>query len=148
MDAAREIENLIYSYAANLDSGNLEEVANLLRHAELSNSAVNTILVGYDAILDTYKSMTRIYSDTGTPKTRHLTTNVIINVDDDCATAHSYFTVIQATDQLPMQAIIAGHYQDSFVFAEARWRFSARHIVIELTGDLSAHLLAPVPDIR
>ena len=43
--------------------------------------------------------------DDGTPKTKHVTTNAIIEVDDDAGTATSRanYAVTQATDELPLQ---------------------------------------------
>ena len=59
-----------------------------------------------------YEMATRLYED-GTPKTKHLTSNVQIYVDDAAGTAHgsAYYCVTQATPELPLQVIITGHYQ-------------------------------------
>ena len=86
-------------------------------------------------------SSTYCTSVTGTPKTKHLTTNVIIEVDGNQAGARSYFTVIQATDALPLQPIIAGRYHDTFARKNERWQFGAREIFVDHIGDCSAHLL-------
>jgi 3-phenylpropionate/cinnamic acid dioxygenase small subunit len=88
-----------------------------------------------------YTATTRRYDD-GTPKTKHVTTNVAILVDGDQASAKSYYTVLQAVPgALALQPIIAGRYRDRFERVEGAWRFSARHVVVDLMGDLSAHLL-------
>ena len=71
-------------------------------------------------------------------------TNVIVAVDElnDTATSRSYFTVLQAVaGTLGLQVIIAGRYEDRFELAESSWRFTSRHVMVDLVGDLSAHLL-------
>jgi hypothetical protein len=89
-----------------------------------------------------YERATRLYED-GTPRTRHVTTNVTVEVDDDAgiASARSYYTVFQQTDALPLQSIIAGHYHDTFHRVDGRWAFDTREMFVDLTGDLSHHLL-------
>jgi hypothetical protein len=48
--------------------------------------------------------------------------------------------VTQATDELPLQLIITGHYQDTFHRIDGRWWFDTRVMFIDQTGDLSHHL--------
>jgi hypothetical protein len=50
-----------------------------------------------------------VYAD-GTPRTRHVTTNIAIDADEEAGTAvsRSYFTVLQALPGLPLQPIAAG----------------------------------------
>jgi len=68
---------------------------------------------------------------------------VIVDVDDDAgtATARSSYTVVQQTDALPLQPIIVGRYRDTFHRVEERWCFDTREMLVDLTGDLSHHLL-------
>lgn len=89
-----------------------------------------------------YDAATRIYDD-GTPRTRHVTTNVAVEVDDAAgtATAHAYYTVFQQTDELALQPIIAGRYHDTFHRVAGQWCFDTREMFVDLTGDLSHHLL-------
>ncbi len=146
MDDSRLIENLIYRYAELIDAGDFEGVAELFRHAEiLAPGSSDVAVAGYDAVLQMYRGSARIYEDCGTPKTRHLTTNVMVEVEVDSASARSYFTVIQATDALPLQPIIAGRYHDEFVRSDAGWCFSRRSMLVDLLGDCSAHLLIDPP---
>ncbi len=139
MNDSREIENLIYTYAERIDAGDLSGVAGLFRYAEMITPAVSA--QGYDEILKIYKNATRIYSDTGTPKTRHLTSNVIININGSSAETRSCYTVFQATDDLPLQAIVGGRYMDMFLQTNGAWVFKRREITVDLLGDCSAHLL-------
>ena len=83
----------------------------------------------------------------GTRRTKHVVTNPTI-VGDEPAVARpcrSYYTVLQATDSLPLQVIAAGRYHDNFERADGKWRFSYRdYTLFDLAGDLSDHLLIAV----
>lgn len=140
-DNAREIENLVYAYAERIDAGDLAGVAELFRNGRLQ-PAPGFVLEGAEAVLGLYTGATRLYDD-GTPRTRHVTTNVIVEVDDDAGTGHarSYYSVLQQTDELPLQTIIAGHYRDTFHRIDDRWWFDTREMFVDLTGDLTHHLL-------
>ena len=143
MEDSRQIENLIYCYAERIDCGDLEGVAELFRNAEIVSTAHNVRRAGFDEVLQMYRLSCRLYESTGTPMTKHLTTNVIIEVDENGmeAIARSYYTVIQATDSLPLQPIISGRYKDSFRKVDTQWRFASREMLVDLIGDCSAHLL-------
>jgi hypothetical protein len=136
------IQNLIYRYCDRLDCGDLPGMAQLFAHAKLVAPAQPQPLEGVEAIAAMYASFTRLYPDTGTPKTRHVTSNVIIEPDGvDGARAQSYILVFQATPALPLQPIIGGRYFDRFARVNGSWRFSERRMDIDLLGNLSAHLL-------
>ena len=144
-DSAREIENLLYTYAERIDAGDLDGVAELFRHGWIhgvEGGGPETVFEGVEAVRGLYEFSTRLYEDTGTPKTKHLTTNARIEVDDAAgtATAQTNYVVFQATDELPLQPIIAGHYKDTFHRVDGAWAFETRTMFIELTGDLSHHL--------
>ncbi len=55
-------------------------------------------------------------------------------------TARSYYTVLQQTDALALQPIIAGRYHDTFHRVQGEWCFETREMFVDLTGDLSHHL--------
>jgi 3-phenylpropionate/cinnamic acid dioxygenase small subunit len=144
-DSAREIENLLYTYAERIDAGDLDGVAELFRHGRIhgvEGGGPETVFEGVEAVRGLYEMSTRLYPDTGTPKTKHLTTNARIEVDDTDATAQAQtnFTVFQATAELPLQAIIRGHYKDTFHRVDGAWCFDDRTMCIVLAGDLSHHL--------
>ena len=77
----------------------------------------------------------------GSPKTRHLVLNAIVEVDGDVATARSTFCVVQATDAVPFQPIVAGRYYDRFARDADGWFFTERKADVEMVGDVSDHLL-------
>jgi 3-phenylpropionate/cinnamic acid dioxygenase small subunit len=136
------IQNLIYRYCDHIDRGDFEGLAQLFEHAALYVPALPAPLRGVQAIAALYAQFTRVYPDTGTPKTRHVTSNVIIEPDGpEAARAQSYILVHQATDALPLQPIIGGRYHDRFARVGGAWRFSERRMEIDLFGNLSAHLI-------
>jgi hypothetical protein len=101
---------------------------------------------GPDAIEKMF-SDTLITYDDGTPRTKHVTTNIAIELDEEAGTAVSraYFTVLQALPGLPLQPIVSGRYHDRFERSADRWRFAERQVRIDLTGDVSRHLRHPRP---
>jgi SnoaL-like domain len=144
-DTAREIENLIHTYAERIDAGDLEGVADLFRHGRIlasPDARAERAIVGREAVLALYRASTRIYPD-GSPHTKHVTTNSIIEVAEGGATAsaRSYYTVFQRLDDFPLQPIIAGRYRDTFQLLDGRWWFDTRVLIVDLVGDLSRHLL-------
>jgi len=140
-DSARQIENLVYTYAERIDAGDLAGVAELFRHGRIE-AAPGVIVEGAEKVRRLYEGSTRLYED-GTPRSRHVTTNVIIEVDDAAGTAaaRASYVVFQQTDELPLQPIIAGRYRDTFHRVDGEWCFDTRQMVVDLTGDLSRHLL-------
>ncbi len=143
MDAERAITNLIFAYAERIDAGDYEGVADLFEAGRITAEGTDTVRSGRDEVLAMYRQTTRIYEDTGTPKTKHVTTNLIIDVDDESGTARarSYFTVLQAAPGVDLQPVIAGRYHDRFERAQGSWCFAERRIICDLFGDLSHHLL-------
>ena len=135
----RAIESLIFEYARKIDTGDFAGVADMFRRGKIC-SAFGDPTIGYDAVLALYNSSTRLYED-GTPRTRHITTNLTISVDGPRARAQSYFTVMQSLPGFPLQAIISGSYDDEFERIENQWQFSCRTMYPALLGDLSRHLL-------
>jgi ketosteroid isomerase-like protein len=136
------VANLVFAYAERIDAGDFEGVAELFRHGEITVSGNDVRRAGIDQVRGMYEGWTRRYAD-GTPRTKHVTTNLIIEVDEDRATAtcRSYFSVLQQTDDFRLQPIIAGRYHDRFERSDGQWRFAQRHIITDLVGDLSRHLL-------
>ena len=145
-DPAREIENLLYTYAERMDAGDLEGVADLFSHGRIAaapEAPPDQTFEGRERVLGLYRGSARIYDDDGTPHTKHVTTNAIIEVDNgaDSASARSYYTVFQRVGDMPLQPIIAGRYHDTFRRIDGRWWFDTRIILVDLVGDLSRHLL-------
>lgn len=141
LDDARQIENLVYEYAERIDAGDFAGVAQLFAHGRIE-AAPGVVIEGEDEVRRFYENATRIHDD-GTPRTRHVTTNVIVETDDAAglARARSSFTVLQQTDELALQPIIVGRYRDTFHRVDGAWSFDTRTMFVDLTGDLDHHLL-------
>jgi len=138
--ARTAIAALIFGYAESIDAGDLDAVAALFAEATYG-SAQGGSYRGRDAVLAVLRQRVILYGD-GTPRTKHVTTNLVIEVDDSltAAAARSYFTVYQEAAGAPLQAIVAGRYHDRFVRGRTGWRFADRLIFMDLVGDLSRHL--------
>ncbi len=138
-DDVEVIRALIHEYAERLDDGDLDGVAALFADATWGSPGRGAPLRGADQVRHAYDGV--ILYD-GKPSTKHVITNVTIEVGGDgtTATARSYFTVLQARPDLPLQPIIAGRYHDRFEHVDDCWRFADRQILPELIGDLSRHM--------
>jgi len=135
----REIENLIGRYAELVDDGDFAGVGELF--ADGTFHGRDAAFTGSDEVTAMLHDQIRLYPN-GTPLTRHLTTNLIVEADEEAgtATSRSSVTIFQATPELPLQPIAAGRYADQFRRADGVWRFSSRRVTFQLTGDLSHHL--------
>lgn len=143
-DSARLIENLIYTYAERMDAGDLDGVAGLFargRICGIENGPPESVFTGADEVRKMYEMAVRIHDD-GTPKTKHLTSNVQILVDETAGVAESrsYYSVTQATADLPLQVIVTGRYHDTFHRIDGVWWFDTRIMFIDQVGDTSQHL--------
>ena len=135
----RVIENLLATYAELVDDGDFAGLGALLADATFTGSGAP--VSGPDAIEKMFTDMLIVYAD-GTPRTRHVTTNVAIEVDEEAGTAVSraYFTVLQAVPGLALQPIVSGRYRDRFERSDGQWRFAERRVLVDLVGDVSRHL--------
>jgi len=139
MSSHQEITHLINRYGFAIDTGDLDGFANLFEYGEWGLEGV-ALLVG-SAKLRKAISNVIIYED-GTPRTRHLTTNIDLEIDEaaDTAKGQCYVTVYQQTDDFPLQVIFSGHYFDRFERVDKTWRFKRRIVKHQLVGDMSVHL--------
>ena len=140
--AATAIANLVATYAERVDLGDFTGVGELFRAATYRAMVGDevTTMEGAESVAAAMAGMVITYD--GVPRTKHVTTNLIIEVDEQAGTAtcRSYFTVFQAVGDLPLQPIIAGRYHDRFALSGAAWRFTDRLIYSDLIGDLRQHL--------
>ena len=139
------ISNLIYKYARLIDLGDFDGIGALFKQGKIvfKDSGQITEISGSKAIKELYEKTTRLY-DGGTPRTHHATTNITLDIDSNFAYTFSYFTVFQQLENLPLQPIIAGSYEDTFRFEDDEWHFQIREIKVSLVGDISQHLLIPL----
>jgi len=136
MSAESEIHGLINQYCYCIDGGDFEAFGRLFENAQWIAEGKKS---GPDSMANII-----LYSG-GTPRTKHTTTNVSLEIDEanGAAKGHCYVTVFQQTDEFPLQPIFAGDYYDEFECVDGVWRFSKREIRNSLIGDMSAHLKNP-----
>ena len=140
------IQNLLNRYSDAVDRGDFDAVGAMFRDADVyfPGAAEPSVKAGTGDLGPQLHKWTRVYPETGNPRTRHLCTNLIIDFDDAThARCQSYFVVFQAAESLPLQPIITGSYLDRLEKAVGAWHFTERRELVGQTGDLSAHLLQP-----
>jgi 3-phenylpropionate/cinnamic acid dioxygenase small subunit len=139
-----EIEALVYEYARRIDDGDFAGVGALFAEGSVCGPDGTPLATGAEAVEALYTATTRRYED-GTPRSHHVTSNLAVDIDLSTATAQSYFTVFQATEELALQPIVAGRYDDTFARTGGGWRFDRRVMHLRLVGDVSRHLLIDLP---
>ncbi len=137
------INALLMAYAEHLDAGRFDDVAAMFEHSAYRiEHADGPHVSSYQgaAQVRAFCEQTRLYPD-GTPRTKHVITNVIIELDGDRARSRCYSTVFQQTDVLPLQPIASGRYIDQFERVGREWRFADRLVTGFLLGDRSQHVV-------
>jgi 3-phenylpropionate/cinnamic acid dioxygenase small subunit len=131
----------MYRYAELMDAADFDALAELFAHAQLTNEGVDGAVTGGDAIAALYRRTNRVHDD-GTLRTRHLTANIAVDIDEQANTAivRSAFVVFQQTPKLALQPIVTGRYRDRFDRVDGEWRFAQRHIIVDHVGDVREHL--------
>lgn len=143
-----QIENLLHSYARGVDTGNLTSIAELFRHGSICGADGDPLAAGYDAVLAMYTSVVKIYPDCGTPKTQHVVSNLILDLEsEDAANSTANYTVLQQLPGGNIECIIAGEYFSRFLKQDGQWQFHEHHMRNRITGDLSHHLLIEIDEI-
>jgi 3-phenylpropionate/cinnamic acid dioxygenase small subunit len=147
-----EITDLLYRYAELIDDGDFDGVGELLARASFGGPDTPRVS-GAAPIAGLFAATTRRFpvqgrgrhrADLGTPRTRHLVLNPIVEIDGDTASARSTFCVVQATDRVPLQPIVVGRYYDRFARDPQGWYFTERIADVEMMGETSDHLLIEV----
>lgn len=139
MGDVAEITALVNRYAELLDGGDIDGVVELFADADWRSHGTGEVRRGREQIKSVYD---RVILYDGTPKTRHLMTNLTIDVVDGAseATGRCCFTVLQGIDAgAPIQTILAGRYHDKYRRGRDGWQFAERLFIIDLLGDQSRH---------
>jgi hypothetical protein len=133
---------LLARYAELIDAGDFDGVGRLFARGRIVDDRGRDLASGQESVAQLYRSTTRRFED-GTPKTKHLTTNVIEHLDEQGTRAEvrSYFVVFQKVGDGPLQPIAAGRYHDQLVRSSEGWHFDERRMIPEMFGDVSNHLL-------
>ncbi|MEO6886859.1 MAG: nuclear transport factor 2 family protein [Jatrophihabitantaceae bacterium] len=141
-DAHEAIRNLLGTYCRLMDAADWTGLGALFADAELVGQDGAAFAVGAAAVQMRYERGTQLYG--GSPRTRHITANSVIDVDGGTATVRSSYVVFQAVDGFALQPIITGRYCDRFARDERGWRFARRQFFADHLGDLSHHLTYPI----
>jgi 3-phenylpropionate/cinnamic acid dioxygenase small subunit len=136
-DDRHEIENLLARYCELFDSGDMDGYVALFTDAHIANHFAES--TGPEELRAFFERNGLFYD--GVPQTRHVITNLHVEVADDghSAKARSYVTVFQALSDFPLQPVFIGQYQDELLKTDGQWRFSSRVCEPYLAGDLSRH---------
>jgi len=142
MNSRNEILSLLNNYCYCVDTGDLDGFIKLYENGEWSVDG-SPVSRGGKEIYDNVISNIIIYDD-GTPKTKHMTANIELTIDEanGVANCQRYITVMQQTEAFPLQAIFSGHYFDEFVNENGEWRYATTVIRHPLVGDMSQHMKA------
>lgn len=143
-DAAIAIPALLCRYADLFDAGDFVGAAALFDGGCVVVGGRE--LRGVAVIRKLWDDFVHIHAD-GTPRTRHLISNVAIELDADGkgATCASQWTVLQAIGADAPKIVGSGRYHDRFVRDGDVWRFARREYgPVDFWGDTSGHLkMAP-----
>jgi hypothetical protein len=138
-----EIRRVVLAYPAMIDRGDIEGVANLfegIKMCSMDASEEDVPTLSADDVRGMYAGVI-LYED-GLPHTKHVITNIDIRFSEDGRTAisRSHYSVLQGLPDFPLQMIITGRYEDTFVFNGEAWKLRVRREAADIVGDLSRHV--------
>jgi hypothetical protein len=132
-----EIEALVYGYAERIDAGDMDGVVDLFARATWRSTLTGQVLRERAEVKAVYD---RIALYDGSPRTKHLITNLVVDIDGASATGRCSFSVLQGVvPGEPLEVVVAGRYFDRFERGPDGWRFADRLFVLDLGGDQSQH---------
>ncbi|MGY1774152.1 nuclear transport factor 2 family protein [Blastococcus sp. SYSU D00813] len=134
MSARGEIENVLNRYSIAYDQNDMTEMADTF-----ADSAVLTMRIGGGDLIGPFEgkeAVMKLMTDSlasQTDQRRHVTTNMAIRKEtDDAATVDSYLTLI-SVENGKATLLSTALYQDELVKeADGAWRFTKRHIELDL----------------
>lgn len=140
-ESHHEITTLMFRYTECIDAADFDGIAELFAAGRITTRGIPGAVEGADAVRALYAGSNKVHPD-GTLRTRHLCANAIVDIDEDAgtATARSSFLVLQATEELPLQPIVAGRYRDAFARVGGAWVWREREMAVEQVGDTHEHL--------
>ena len=131
------IRRLMFRYAELQDAADFDAVAELFSHGIFQRGDGKSFR---GPEVSAHRKTSNILHD-GSLATKHVTTNISIDVDEEnnSAAAESYYTVFQGTDTLLLEPIVSGRYHDHFERVEGEWRFLYRRSHVDLVGRIETH---------
>ena len=143
MSVHEDVRNLLGTYCEVMDAGDWAGLGALFAEGRLTDGDGRVVAEGAEAVARLYAGLVVLHD--GSPRTRHLTTNPVIEVgeDGDTATCRSSFAVLQQVGDGPLVPVAAGRYRDRFVRRHGAWCFAERAFHLDQVGDTSQHLAGP-----
>jgi 3-phenylpropionate/cinnamic acid dioxygenase small subunit len=151
--ARHAIEDALFRYAEAIDTGDIETVGTIFTQGAVVMPNGDKV-EGYQPVFELYRDIIIFYDadeqptpyvrSACSPRTRHVTSNVIYEFDNEVTTAEvrSYFSVYQTLGG--QNTIIAGgRYVDRFDKDIDGWHISERRIYNDNFGDMTRHLHNP-----
>jgi hypothetical protein len=142
--AEDEITRLLFAYCTGIDTGHLDDTAQLFAEGTWYLNP-DSPLTGREDVAGFLHDNVILYA--GVPGTRHVVTNIRIDLADDRASARaqSYVIVHQSVPGSAPEIIFQGAYDDTFACSGSGWHFAERRIITDGTGDMSRHLKGAQP---
>lgn len=138
-EAHEAIRNLLGTYCEVMDAGDFTALGEMFADGRLTDERGRQIAAGAEEVTQLWTAMVRLYD--GSPRTRHLVTGPVIEVDGSTASCRSSFAVLQHQPSGPLIPVAAGRYRDSFTCTDGRWHFTVRQFFLDQTGDMSMHMV-------
>ena len=109
MNSVDTITRMIYRYCELFDSADFDGFAKQFEHGSLNGREI-----GSASLRQWIDDHIVLYD--GSPRTKHLTTNLVVDVDESSgtATARSYVTLVQSVPGRELAVIGSADYHDRF----------------------------------
>jgi hypothetical protein len=148
--ATEEIRRIIFAYPTCIDRGDIDGAAKVLTGVKMS---ISTGILAPEVPEDEMPTLTTdeacamhtstmvLYED-GTPRTKHVISNIDVSFSDDgrSARSRSSYTVLQGMDDFPLQVIVAGRCEDTYEYDGQGWNLRVRREYADMMGNLSHHV--------
>ena len=144
MTSEDAIRNLMFHYCELMDAGDIERVADMFSRGSIIGADGAQLATGREETLAMYRGGNRTERTSGGRRSKHVNTNVLVDVDDAAGTAiaRSYWVLLVSTSiEEPLRAIMAGSYHDTFAQADGEWHFTERRYLVDLVGNEAGALL-------
>jgi uncharacterized protein (TIGR02246 family) len=127
LEDEQAIRNLLVEYGNDLDTQDLEGYSKLFAKDGTWTGGIGSAKGpdGIFAMLQKALAKAPPY-DPAKVRSFHLLTNFHIQVDGDKATARSKWTFFGRSDDNKLVPRLAGHYDDTFVREDGKWKFKSR----------------------
>lgn len=121
----RAISNLMVSYAYANDDADIKKLGDMYKEATIKIDHITAS--GREEVEVLAGNLINVRSD-GRSSQTHEITNIIIEVDEDEATAKgsAYWTLYKTISGTPREAVLSGRYHDKLINLHGEWIFKER----------------------